>query len=803
MASGQSDQKPPSSESEGVPILPLRNSVLFPMSVVPINVGRPRSVRLVEELLGRERAVVGVLSQQSSDVDEPTFRDLYSVGTLARVVKVIRLGQSNYSVVLNGLGRFRVKEPLGLEPNMRARVERVPESLSRDVELDALGTTLRESTREVLALMPNLPKDTAGILDNVREPGALADLIASNFPQAQASIRDKQEILEAFEVKARVRLVLAMVARQLEVLRVKKEISHMVQEEMGKSQREYILRQQMKSIREELGEGGDDDEIEELRERIRLANVPTEVEKTARKQLSRLRSMSQQSAEFNVTKTYLEWIADLPWSKTTVDRLDVQDVRRCLDEDHLGLEKVKKRIVEYTAVRQLRADKKGPILLFVGPPGVGKTSLGKSIARSMGRRYERIALGGVRDEAEIRGHRRTYVGALPGRILQALKKAGTRNPVLVLDEVEKMGADIRGDPTAALLEVLDPEQNGTFQDHYLDLPFDLSQVTFLATANDRDQIPWPLLDRMEIIEVPGYTRAEKIGIAEQFLVPKQLRAHGLTEDRLTFVRDGIEAIVDHYTREAGVRGLEREIAAICRAIAVRLAEGEEVKETVDREHVERVLGPHKHRPEVAETALDPGVVTGLSTSAGGGDLLFIECSKMPGKGQTVLTGNLRNVMQESATTAVSFVRSHAKELDLDPEWLREIDLHIHVPKHGTPKDGPSAGITIFTAVVSLLLGCPVRHDLAMTGEISLRGRLLPVGGIKQKLFAAHRAGIREVIIPARNRRDLDDVPDEVKDGLKVTMLSTVAEVLALALLPPRGSADDDRAVSSRGEVAAG
>jgi ATP-dependent Lon protease len=787
-----------------VPILPLRNSVLFPMSVVPINVGRPRSVRLVEELLGRERAVVGVLSQQSSEIDEPTFRDLYSVGTLARVVKVIRLGQSNYSVVLNGLGRFRVKEPMGLEPYMRAKVERVPEALSRDVELDALGTTLRESTREVLGLMPNLPKDTAGILDNVREPGALADLIASNFPQAQASIRDKQEILEAFEVKARVRLVLAMVGRQLEVLRVKKEISHMVQEEMGKSQREYILRQQMKSIREELGEGGDDDEIEELRERIRLAQVPPEAEKTAKKQLSRLRSMSQQSAEFNVTKTYLEWIADLPWSKTTVDKLDVSDVRRCLDEDHLGLEKVKKRIVEYTAIRQLRADKKGPILLFVGPPGVGKTSLGKSIARSMGRRYERIALGGVRDEAEIRGHRRTYVGALPGRIIQALKKAGTRNPVLVLDEVEKMGADIRGDPTAALLEVLDPEQNGTFQDHYLDLPFDLSQVTFLATANDRDQIPGPLLDRMEIIEVPGYTRAEKIGIAEQFLVPKQLRAHGLTPERLDFVREGVEAIVDHYTREAGVRGLEREIAAICRSAAVRLAEGEDVADVVGRDLVEKVLGPHKHRPEVAETALDPGVATGLSTSAGGGDLLFIEASKMPGKGQTVLTGNMRNVMQESATTAVSFVRSHAAELELDPEWLREIDLHIHVPKHGTPKDGPSAGITIFTAVVSLLLGCPVRNDLAMTGEISLRGRLLPVGGIKQKLFAAHRAGIKEVIIPARNKRDLDDVPEEIKAGLKVTLLSTVAEVLAVALLPPRAASDDgERSSSTSDEVAAG
>jgi len=782
------------------------------MSVVPINVGRPRSVRLVEDLLGRERAVVGVVSQRSPDVDEPTFRELYDVGTLARVVKVIRLGQNNYSVVLNGLGRFRIKHPHGLEPYMRAAVERVPESLARDVELDALGAGLREATREVLQLMPNLPKDTAGILDNVREPGALADLIASNFPQAQASVGDKQQILEAFEVKARVRLVLAMVGRQLEVLRVKKEISSMVQEEMGKSQREYILRQQMKSIREELGEAGDDDEIEELRERLRLAQLPPDADKVARKQLSRLRSMAQQSAEFNVTKTYLEWLADLPWSKSTTDRLDVKDVKRCLDEDHLGLEKVKKRIVEYTAIRQLRADKKGPILLFVGPPGVGKTSLGKSIARSMGRRYERIALGGVRDEAEIRGHRRTYVGALPGRIIQALKKAGTKNPVIVLDRVEKMGADVRGDPTSALLEVLDPEQNGTFQDHYLDLPFDLSQVTFLATANDRSQIPGPLLDRMEVIEVPGYTRNDKMGIAKEFLVPKQLSAHGLTDERLDFTDEGIATLLDFYTREAGVRGLEREVAAVCRSTAVKVAEGIDVHEVVTRDHVEAVLGPHKHRVDNVELELEPGVATGLSTSAGGGDILFIEASKMPGKGNLTLTGNLRNVMQESAATAVSFVRSKAAKLMLDPEWLRQIDLHVHVPKHGTPKDGPSAGITMFVAVASLLLDCPVRGDMAMTGEISLRGRVMPVGGIKPKLLAAHRAGVKRILMPMRNKRDLDDVPEDIKRELAITLVSSLDEVLSLALLPPRshrgeasrgggGSGEDAEAPSSAGAAA--
>lgn len=790
---------PQSGELDTVPILPLRNSVLFPMSVVPINVGRPRSVRLVEELLGRERALLGVLSQRSPDVDEPSFKELYTVGTIARVVKVIRLGASNYSVVLNGLGRFRVTNVLSLEPFMRASIERIPESLVRDVELDALGAGLREATREVLSLMPNMPRDTAGILDNVREPGALADLIASNFPPAQASVSDKQEILEAFEVKTRVRLVLGMVNRQLEVLRVKKEISSIMQEEMGKSQREYILRQQMKSIREELGEGGDEDEIEELRERIRKAKVPPDVEKAARKQLGRLRSMAPQSAEFNLTKTYLEWIADLPWSKTTVDKLSIADVRRCLDEDHMGLNKVKKRIVEYAAIRQLRTDKKGPILLFIGPPGVGKTSLGKSIARAMGRRYERIALGGVRDEAEVRGHRRTYVGALPGRIIQALKKAGTKNPVLVLDEVDKLGADLRGDPAAALLEVLDPEQNSTFQDHYLDLPFDLSQVMFLATANNREGIPPALYDRMEVIEVPGYTRMDKMGIAREFLVPKQLSAHGLTEERLEFTQAGIATIIDHYTREAGVRNLEREIAAMCRATAVKVAEGMDVRERVTPEHVEHVLGPHRYRPEIAEKSLSPGVATGLAWTPAGGEILFIEATKMPGKGNVVLTGNMKNVMQESATTAVSFVRSKAEKLMLDPEWLKAIDLHVHVPKHGTPRDGPSAGVTIFTAVCSLLLSCPVRSDVAMTGEISLRGRVMPVGGVKEKLLAAHRAGLREVLIPAKNRKDLEDVPEDVKDDLKITLISSVDEVLPIVLEPPRqvpGSLSDAEAAEA-------
>jgi ATP-dependent Lon protease len=772
-----------SGELETLPILPLRNSVVFPASVVPINVGRPRSVRLVEELLGQDRAVVGIVSQRAAEVDEPGWEDLYSVGTAARVVKVIRLGPGNYSVVLHGLSRMEVLSATTLEPYMRGKIRRVSEDLERDAELDALGATLRVAMRELLALMPSLPKETGGILDNVRESGALADLVASNFAAEQASVADKQRILETFDVKARVRAVLGIVQKQLGVFKVRREVSTMVADE-GRSQREQILRQQMRTIREELGESGEDDEIEQLRDRVRAAQLPEDALKIARKQLARLGGMQPQSAEYNVTRTYVEWLADLPWSKTTQDKLDPADVRRCLDEDHFGLEKVKKRIVEYIAVRKLRADKKGPILCFVGPPGVGKTSLGRSIARSMGRRYHRIALGGVRDEAEIRGHRRTYVGALPGRIVQGLKKVGTKNPVFVLDEIEKMGVDMMGDPAAALLEVLDPAQNNTFQDHYLDTPFDLSQITFLATANDADKITGPLWDRLEVIEVPGYTRNEKKSIAREFLCPKQLSAHGLTPERLEFTDEGIDAIVERYTREAGVRGLEREIASVCRAVAVRLAEGEDVHLVADAAFIEKVLGAPRYTLEIAEHAMTPGVATGLAWTPSGGDILFIEVSKMPGKGNVLVTGNLKSVMQESATTAVTFVRSRAKDLGLDPEFLKNTDLHIHFPKGGTPKDGPSAGITIFSAVASLLLGCPVKRDIAMTGEITLRGNVLPVGGIKEKLLAAHRAGIKKVLIPAKNERDLDDVPKDVLADLEIHLTKRVEEILPLVLEAP-------------------
>lgn len=798
---------PRTRRTEQLAILPLRNSVLFPMSVVPINVGRPRSVRLVEELLGQESAMVGVLTQKNSDTVEPSFDDLYSIGTLARVVKVIRLGPSNYSVVLNGLGRFKLDGTTALEPYMTAEVERIVEAPASEQpgDLVQLGQKLRENTREVLALMPNLPKETASILDNVREPGALADLIASNFPEEQASIHVRQKVLEAFDVRERVQLVLGMVTRQLEVLKVKDEISTLVHTEMSRSQRDYVLRQQMRNIREELGEAADDDEVEQLRERISRAELPLDAEKAARKQLGRLSGMQPQSAEYQVTRTYVEWLADLPWSRTTPDRLDVKEVKRCLDEDHFGLDRVKKRIVEYSAIRQLRRDKKGPILLFVGPPGVGKTSLGKSIARAMGRRYGRISLGGVRDEAEIRGHRRTYVGALPGRIIQALKKTGCRNPVLVLDEIDKMGVDMRGDPAAALLEVLDPAQNDTFVDHYIDLAFDLSDVMFIATANYRGNIPDALRDRMEIIEVPGYTRTEKRSIAEQFLVPKQVREHGITIDQIEFEREGIELIIDSYTREAGVRGLEREIASVCRDVTVKLAEVKDsadfAKVLVNPERVRELLGPERNLNEINERRLVPGIAVGLSVSSSGGDILLIEATRMPGKGEIRITGSLRDVMKESAATAVSYVRSKADRLRLDPEWLKTIDLHLHVPRGGSTRDGANAGLAMFVAVASLLLDAPVRSDVAVTGEITLRGNILPVTGVKDQVLAAHRAGIRELLIPTRNERDLEEVPDEVKNDLRVHFVSRIDDVLPLVLRAPEPSDNDDREVPQSGGVA--
>jgi ATP-dependent Lon protease len=787
MTKAKAGGEPPVEIPDSLPILPLRNSVLFPNSIIPIDVGRRKSVRLVEDAIAKERPVIGILTQRDARTEDPASGDLYLVGCAARILKVIKLAKDNFSVILQGVSRFEVTSFEGNEPFLSARIRSVPDPTSSDVELDALVMNLKDIAKRVVKLMPELPKEAGALVDSVTEAGHLADLITSNL---ELEVGEKQDVLETFDLKTRTRKVLQFLSRQLEVLKVRERINTQVQEEMGRNQREYVLRQQLKAIKEELGElddsGGD---LDEFAEKVTKSRMPEEAEKVARKQLERLKGMQPSSAEYTVTRTYLEWLVELPWSISTEDHIELAEVRRCLDEDHYDLDKVKKRIVEYMAVRKLKNDKKGPILCLVGPPGVGKTSLGRSVARAIGRKFGRISLGGVRDEAEIRGHRRTYVGSLPGRVIQGIKKAGTNNPVFVLDEIDKLGHDFRGDPASALLEVLDPEQNSSFSDHYLEVTFDLSKVMFIATANQLDPIPWALRDRLEIIELPGYTRQEKKHIARAFLVPKQLEEHGLGGDRAAITDDAVFDVIDSYTREAGVRNLERELGALCRTVAVRVAEGQaKDHEVVNAEEVRIILGPPKYVSEVADRTSEPGVATGLAWTAVGGDILFIEATKMPGKGKLTLTGQLGDVMKESVTAALSFVRSRAAQLGLDPgNFLENVDLHVHVPAGAVPKDGPSAGITMYTALVSLLTGVPVRPDVAMTGEITLRGNVLQIGGVKEKLLAAHRAGIKRVIIPDRNVKDLIDVPDEVKREMEILSVKRMDEVLAIALKDPPAS----------------
>jgi len=762
-----------------LPILPLRNSVLFPASVVPVNVGRPRSVRLIEEAFGAERPTIGVVAQKKLETEDPTFEEVHSLGTVARVLKVIRLSSGNYSVVLQGVARMQIIEPETRSPCMRARVTRIHETPMRSVEIDALAEALRDSMRKLSGLLPGQTRETSQVLDNVQDPGSLADLVASNLPVGTDA---KQAVLKILDVRERLRKVSELVSRQSEVHRVKKEISTMVQEEMSRSQREYLLRQQMKAIRRELGEGADDeDDIENLRDRIARAELTPEAERAAKKQLSRMRSMSPAGNEYHVSRQYVEWLADLPWGKVTADRLDVGEARRVLDEDHHGLEKIKRRILEYIAVRKLRSDKKGPILCFVGPPGVGKTSLGKSIARATGRNFCRVSLGGVQDEAEIRGHRRTYVGSFPGRVIGAFKKAGSRNPVMLLDEVDKLGNDFRGDPGSALLEVLDPEQNSEFVDHYLEVPFDLSQVLFIATANRKDTIPRALLDRMELIELPGYTREEKLAIAQQFLIPKQLSEHGLSPERLEFLDPAVDRLVDEYTREAGVRKLEQQVASVCRAVAVRLANGEDVMIEAGGEYIEEVLGPPRIKPQTIEKLGRPGVATSLSWTPAGGDLMFVESERMPGQGRVHLTGSMGDILKESVATAFTYIRARPDKLGLPEDFLSKLDVHVHLPQGAVPKDGPAAGIAIFVSLASMLTRMRVRPDVGMSGEVTLRGAVLKVSGIKAKCLAAHRAGIKHVILPKRNEPDIEEVPEQIRKGLEIHFVSKITQVLELAL----------------------
>jgi ATP-dependent Lon protease len=780
MAAKKTAPEGPVEVPEYVSVLPLRNSVLFPGSIIPIDVGRKKSVKLVEEAISKERPVIGIVTQRDAKTEDPGPSDLYTVGCAARILKVIKLAKDNFSVILQGVSRIRLLEISGQEPFMSARVQSLPDPPGSSVEMDALVHNLKDVAKRVIKLMPELPKEASSLIDSVTEPGQLADLITSNL---DVQVEEKQEVLEIFDMKARLRRVLQFLSRQHEVLKVREKINTQVQEEMGRNQREYVLRQQLKAIKEELGEideGGGD--LDDFREKITAAKMPPEAEKVAFKQLDRLKVMQPSSAEYTVTRTYLEWLVELPWSISTEDKLDIPEARNILNADHYDLEKVKKRILEYLAVRKLKSDKKGPILCLVGPPGVGKTSLGRSIARSLGRKFIRISLGGVRDEAEIRGHRRTYVGSLPGRLIQGMKKAGSINPVFMLDELDKLGHDFRGDPAAALLEVLDPEQNHSFSDHYLEVPFDLSKVMFVATANIMDPIPPALRDRLEVLEIPGYTREEKLNISKQFLIRKQLEEHGLTGERVEFQDAAVAEVIDSYTREAGVRNLERELASVIRAVAVLVAEEKaKEKENITIERIPDFLGPQKFLPEVAERTAEPGVATGLAWTPVGGDILFIEATKMLGKGNLVLTGQLGDVMKESAQAALSFIRSRARWLGLEDNFLEKTDLHLHIPAGAIPKDGPSAGVTMFVAMVSLLTNKPIRNDVAMTGEITLRGLVLPVGGIKEKFLAAHRAGIKRVIMPERNRKDVIDIPEQPRKEIEIIFVKRMDEILSLAL----------------------
>ncbi|XXT15162.1 endopeptidase La [Sorangium sp. So ce429] len=785
MSEKKNPPMPPRSEEEVVfgdelPVLPIRNAVLFPGAVAPFDVGREKSVALVEDVDNLPGPVIAIFAQRDPSTDDPGAEDLYPMGCAARVLKALKHSSGNYSLILQGLTRIRLDTVTAHTPYLRAKIRRMDESATEDVEAEALAMSLRDIAKQVIQLMPELPREAGSLIDSIQAPGALADLVAANL---DAPVEEKAQLIETIDVKERIRKVLRLLTRQLEILKMRERINSQIKEEMGKNQREYVLRQQLKAIKEELGEDdGDQGDLDGLEDRIAKANLPTEAETVAKKQLKRLRTMQVGSAEYTVVRTYLDWILDVPWTQSTQDNLDIGSVRKVLDEDHYGLEKVKKRILEYLAVRKLKQDKKGPILCLLGPPGVGKTSLGRSIARALGRKFHRVSLGGVHDEAAIRGHRRTYVGALPGQIIQGMKKSGMINPVFMMDEVDKIGHDFRGDPSAALLEVLDPEQNNTFADHYLEIPYDLSHVMFVATANVADPIPPPLRDRMEILEIPGYTRKEKLAIARQHLLPKQLSEHGLTTEQLEVTDKALEEIIDHYTREAGVRSLERQIAGVIRGVAVKVAEGDTQKRRVDNEDdLHEFLGAAKYTSEVAERTAESGVATGLAWTSVGGEILFIEATRMYGTGKLQLTGQLGDVMKESAQAALSFVRSNAAKYSIAKDFLEKSDLHIHIPAGAMPKDGPSAGVTMFTALVSLLTGIKVRHDVAMTGEITLRGRVLPIGGLKEKVLAAHRAGIKRIIVPERNRADLEEVPKEVVDELQFFFVSRMEQVLEAAL----------------------
>ncbi len=761
-----------------LPILPLRGTVAYPDLVMPLIVGREKSIRLIDDAMAKDR-MIGIITQKNPDIEDPDIEDLYTIGTVATIMKMVKMVDGSQRIVVQGICRFKLVEFTDREYSLKAKILPIFEEYQRDIEIDAMYLNLKNLYKKAVEMAPYLSSELAQIASKVENPGNLSDLIASTI---NISVSEKQEILETIDLKERLKKVTILLNREVETLELSSRIQTHVKEGIDKTQREYYLREQLKAIQKELGESEDKfTEIEEIRKKIAEAEMPPDVQKVAEKELDRLSKMSTMSAEYTVSRTYLDWLIDLPWSKQTEDNLNIEEASTILNEDHYDLEKVKKRILEYLAVRKLKPDMKGPILCFVGPPGVGKTSLGKSIARALGRKFMRISLGGIRDEAEIRGHRRTYVGALPGRIIQGIKKAGSNNPVFMLDEVDKIGMDFRGDPSSALLEVLDPEQNYSFSDHYLEVPFDLSKVMFIATANMLDPIPPALKDRMEVLELPGYTEEEKLMIARQFLIPKERFEHGLNEDLIEFEDEALRVIIRSYTRESGVRNLEREIAAICRAVAKDVAEGKVEKKIITAESIHGYLGPIKHFSEVAERTKYAGVATGLAWTPTGGDILFIESTKMRGKGNLTLTGQLGDVMKESAQAALSYIRSKASEFNIPEDFFEKNDIHIHVPQGAIPKDGPSAGVTMLVSLVSLLTDRLVRNDVAMTGEITLRGLVLPVGGIKQKVLAAKRAGIKTVILPKLNEKDLEEVPESIKENMDFKFIERMDEAIEICL----------------------
>ncbi len=762
---------------ETLPVVPLRNTVFFPQQVLPISVGREKSLYAVEDAQKNNTPVL-VVAQRDGDVENPSLDDLYTMGTVAKVVKTFNMPDGTKNVLLQGIARARILTDTENDGFIKVATERINEKPADDIEIEALVTTVRNVFHRMVELSQEYSDEHLSIILNLDDAAGTADITAAIMA---APVKEKQHILETLDVKERLQKVHMQLNKIVQRLEIGSKIQSDVQQEINKNQREYYLRQQLRAIQKELGEDEEQPEIKEFRERMEKSELPGDVRETVEKELNRLSKMHTSSAEYTVTRTYIEWLLDLPWSVSTEDNLNIDQAEKILDRDHYGLDKVKKRILEYLSVRKLKNDMRGPILCFVGPPGVGKTSLGKSIAEALGRKFIRMSLGGIRDEAEIRGHRRTYIGALPGRIIQGINKAGSNNPVFMLDEIDKLGQDFRGDPSSALLEVLDPEQNDSFSDHYLELPFDLSKVLFIATGNMLDTIPMPLRDRMEIIEIPSYVEEEKLHIAKDFLIPKQIKEHGLKESNITIHNDAIRRIIGEYTKEAGVRSLERRIADVCRGAAKEVVRGNNKKYIVDESKVPEYLGPQKYFVEVAERLTRPGVATGLAWTPVGGDILFVEATGMKGQGKLILTGHLGDVMKESAQAALSYISSIADRLGLSPDFHSKTDVHIHVPAGATPKDGPSAGVVILTALTSLLTGQPVRNDLAMTGEITLRGLVLPVGGIKEKVLAAHRAGIKSVILPERNKGDLEEIPAYIKDELEFHFVKEMNEVLSIAL----------------------